>query len=227
MTTHGARMCWAVGCNVPLAAGALMCPGHWSILPRHLRRHHQANQRLDHQPSAAQPFVIAAAIAIVAVAEDRGRDAAAAAVNAALSAPYVDHTPPPNRTHRDLAGRFVGRPEAERFWEQVVPTPGLWEWTGRKDRHGYGLFAVKRGQRWTYVLAHRYAHQHLVGSIPPGYTLDHRRDLGCGHHHCVLALPDARLSHLEPVTHLENLRREHLWRRAHREQTEARARTRS
>ena len=107
-------------------------------------------------------------------------------------------------------GQFVGRPEEERFWEYVNKTPACWLWTGKLTADGYPLFRVKRDhplEPWTYVRAHRWAYEAQVGAIPEGLTLDHVRERGCHHRHCV------NPAHLEPVTRAENTRRENEWRR--------------
>lgn len=108
-----------------------------------------------------------------------------------------------------LGGRFVARSEAERFEENVDRTDGCHLWTGRLTDDGYPLFKV-RG-RW--VRAHRWAWEQANGPLPPGQTLDHVRERGCEHHHCV------HLDHLEPVTRAENARRAAAWRKRHPEDT--------
>lgn len=93
---------------------------------------------------------------------------------------------------------------AERFWAKVdqdgpVPPdrPDLgpcWLWTAAQDTHGYGVIGILG----TAVdKAHRVAYRLLVGPIPDGLELDHL----CRVRHCV------RPTHLEPVTHAENMRR--------------------
>lgn len=84
--------------------------------------------------------------------------------------------------------------QAERFWSYVeVHHPaGCWEWIGGKDRLGYGGFYVGR----SYFTAHRLAYGILIGD-PGNLCVDHL----CRNRSCVN--PD----HLEPVSHLENMRR--------------------
>lgn len=83
---------------------------------------------------------------------------------------------------------------------------GCWEWTGSITESGYGRFAL-HGKT---VRAHRYVYELLVGPIPEGLQLDHlchTNDLtcvggpACRHRRCV------NPAHLEPVSHLENMRR--------------------
>jgi hypothetical protein len=100
-------------------------------------------------------------------------------------------------------GRFVARPEPERFWAKVHKTPGgCWLWTGTTNADGYGLFRVKRAGRWLYVKTHRWAWEHLVGPLQSDWTLDHLTAPGpCTSTACV------RPDHLEEVTRAENARR--------------------
>lgn len=70
----------------------------------------------------------------------------------------------------------------------ISPT-GCWEWTGQ-IKAGYG--------RLSGASAHRISYEVFIGPIPSGLTLDHL----CYNPPCVN--PD----HLEPVTAIENLRRQ-------------------
>ena len=91
-----------------------------------------------------------------------------------------------------------------RFFTHVKrdPESGCWLWTGSIAANtGYGLFRVKVGGQWKQVLAHRWAYKTFRGRIPVGLDLDHVRERGCLHRHCV------RPAHLEPITHRENIMR--------------------
>lgn len=79
-----------------------------------------------------------------------------------------------------------------------VTATGCWRWLGHCLSSGYGRVGA-RG-----ILAHRLAYEELVGPIPDGLEIDHLcRNRGC-----------VNPAHLEPVTHVENLRRAHLARKA-------------
>lgn len=82
---------------------------------------------------------------------------------------------------------------ATRFWSKVKQTDDCWEWLGARQPSGHGWF---RGHHLGYN-AHRVAYQLERGPIPEGLELDHL----CRHPWCV------RPSHLEPVSHTENVRR--------------------
>jgi len=93
----------------------------------------------------------------------------------------------------------------ERFWAKVrigpvpVHRPVLgfcWEWTAAKCPLGYGRFGLGR-KADGIILAHRWAYESLIGPIPEGLEPDHL----CRNPSCV------NPSHLEPVTHKENIRR--------------------
>lgn len=94
-------------------------------------------------------------------------------------------------------------PAEERFWSKVdkngpVPEcrPDLgpcWIWLGAASDNGYGAF--KNGDR--DVGAHRFSYELHKGPIGPGLEPDHL----CRVRLCV------NPSHLETVTHLENVRR--------------------
>lgn len=73
------------------------------------------------------------------------------------------------------------------------PNTGCWLWTEGDNGRGYGR--LKRNGKSHQ--AHRFFYEMLVGPIPEGMTLDHK----CRQTFCVN--PD----HLDPVTHVENVRR--------------------
>ena len=70
-----------------------------------------------------------------------------------------------------------------------------WIWTGTHNQKGYGMIRT-RGRNST-EMAHRAVYREFVGDIPEGYEIDHL----CRVRDCV------RPEHLEPVTHLVNIRR--------------------
>lgn len=94
--------------------------------------------------------------------------------------------------------RGIAAPAPERFTEKLVidEATGCWLWSGGRLRNGYGRFWD--GREW---LAHRWSYEFFVGPIPEGLDIDHVRERGCVHRHCVN--PD----HLEPVTRRVNLAR--------------------
>jgi HNH endonuclease len=92
---------------------------------------------------------------------------------------------------------MAGRPIQPDFWGRVIDMPsGCREWGGYRNSDGYGICARGPGGRYSH-LAHRRAYQMAVGPIPDGYELDHL----CRNRAC------CNPEHLEPVTHLENVRR--------------------
>lgn len=70
-----------------------------------------------------------------------------------------------------------------------------WIWTGYLMPFGHGQ--VNRGTGLGTALVHRVVYEHTVGEVPKGLELDH-----------LCRVPSCcNPSHLEPVTHLENVRR--------------------
>ncbi len=82
------------------------------------------------------------------------------------------------------------RPAAVRFWEKVKIGHGCWEWTAAQ-KGGYGTFWVSP----TTMVAHRFSYEEVWGPVPEELELDHL----CRNQLCV------RPSHLEAVTHRENV----------------------
>jgi len=89
----------------------------------------------------------------------------------------------------DVPKRKPGKPSRE-FHEFVKSGPGCWEWTGLKHPTGYGLY-TRDGVTYR---AHRWAYEHVNGSIPEGGVIMHT----CDRPSCVN--PD----HLRVGTHNEN-----------------------
>ena len=82
----------------------------------------------------------------------------------------------------------------ERFDKKYLAVDsGCWEWQAALNRGGYGVFSANG----KYTLAHRFAYERWVGSIPDGLVLDHL----CRNRSCV------NPHHLEPVTTKENILR--------------------
>lgn len=100
--------------------------------------------------------------------------------------------------HRDML---------ERFWEKVNkqgPMPPLrpdlglcWIWLGCKRPLGYGQFNMGRDHAYRLEYPHIISYELVNGPVPKGLELDHL---------CRIP-PCLNPSHLEPVTHAENLRR--------------------
>ncbi len=82
-----------------------------------------------------------------------------------------------------------------RLWEKISPEPnsGCWLWMAGGNQHGYGSFYVNGRQRGAHIACY----EHYIGPVPDGLELDHKCRVPC----CV------NPSHLEPVTHQENVAR--------------------
>lgn len=94
----------------------------------------------------------------------------------------------------DAAGRLYGATVRERILHgsEVSPT-GCWEWRRSKTADGYGVIKIGGRTRRAHVVSYEESN----GPVPDGIQLDHL----CRVRHCVN--PD----HLEPVSHLDNVRR--------------------
>lgn len=92
---------------------------------------------------------------------------------------------------------------ADRFWPKVAKAEdpdGCWLWTAAQDGNGYGAFwagTYTEGGHPRVVKAYRWAWEDEHGPVPEGLELDHL----CRVTLCV------RPSHLEAVTHAENVAR--------------------
>lgn len=105
-------------------------------------------------------------------------------------------------------GNYLSCPPADAlFWAKVRKEPGgCWIWTG-STRNGYGRLTRKVDGKQRWYQAHRVAYEDAHGPIAPGLDLDHIREF-CGNKACVKAIADEHgPAHLEPVTHLVNVRR--------------------
>jgi hypothetical protein len=87
---------------------------------------------------------------------------------------------------------------AELFWPRVDTgwTDECWEWTGPTLPNGYGQFGSGKNKGLS-ILAHKASYMMLVGD-PGELVLDHT----CRNKVCV------NPGHLDPVTQVENIRRE-------------------
>jgi len=57
----------------------------------------------------------------------------------------------------------------------TITASGCWEWNGKRNEHGYGIFSVKR-LGFDGVRAHRVMYEHLKEPIPAGLVLRHNCD---------------------------------------------------
>lgn len=78
-------------------------------------------------------------------------------------------------------------------FQHIEKTETCWLWTAAKDKHGYGRTDPANGSS----LAHKVVYETLAAIVPEGFELDHT----CNNPSCV------NPTHLEVVTHEENMRR--------------------
>lgn len=101
-------------------------------------------------------------------------------------------------------GRTIKASTLERLFRYTTITEsGCWEWCGATDKDGYGFISIgskATGANRPYRV-HRVGYELMVGPIPDGLEIDHL----CFNRACWC--PD----HLEPVTTLENVRRQRRW----------------
>lgn len=88
----------------------------------------------------------------------------------------------------------------------LVDDQGCWVWTGTRSPLGYGQLRLN----YKLYSAHRWVYEQLVGTIPEGLELDHL----CRNPPC------CNPSHLEPVTHRENILRGSGWAAVNARRTE-------
>ncbi len=99
---------------------------------------------------------------------------------------FLENIAETNRSHRHWVARF---------FERVIIDDGCWAWGGTHDRDGYPK-QISVGSRGV-VRVHRLIHEMFNGPIPEGYDVDHTcRNRG-----------RINPSHLEAVTHRENMHR--------------------
>lgn len=70
----------------------------------------------------------------------------------------------------------TGHSIEERFQAQLRKSAdGCWEWTGLRDKDGYGRIKIG-GRRGVNTRTHRLAYELYIGAIPPGLFVCHRCD---------------------------------------------------
>ncbi len=77
---------------------------------------------------------------------------------------------------RKCARKGSARPIAERFWPKVDCSGDCWEWTGSRNRAGYGRIGVQGGRRGQTDSAHRVSWVLHNGPVPDGLFVCHHCD---------------------------------------------------
>jgi len=87
--------------------------------------------------------------------------------------------------------------DEERFMSKILINGECLEWTGKKNKLGYGYFNLSNNGKERTVLAYRWAYERWIGPLPEGLVFDHL----CRNPSCV------RLDHLELVPQAVNFLR--------------------
>jgi len=64
-------------------------------------------------------------------------------------------------------------PAEARFWKHVSKTESCWNWTGARNKTGYGSFGIEKGN---IVLAHRFSYELHFAPVPEGMLVCHQCD---------------------------------------------------
>lgn len=91
---------------------------------------------------------------------------------------------------------LIGSRLPKRFWSKVrlCLITGCWRWTAAISGNGYGNYSIGTSRMRS---AHRVAYEALIGAVPAGLELDHKRRV----RDC------CNPAHLEPVTRRTNILR--------------------
>jgi len=92
------------------------------------------------------------------------------------------------------------RPAIDRLLAKAVEEDGCWLVKSGLAPNGYSQVSVGSARK---LIGHRVAYEFFISDIPPGLEIDHI----CLRRNCVNPW------HMDPVTHAENMRRQHeaLW----------------
>lgn len=105
------------------------------------------------------------------------------------------------------------KPLYQRILERVDQTGGpdaCWPWTGTINPNGRGQLSIRRGNQVLHRWAHRLVFELFCHPIPEDLELDHichSSDPSCAGGNTCAHRRCCNPAHLEPVTHVENMRR--------------------